>query len=889
MIHWLRPHSWRLILLPLFIYTLTALFITWPLVTRMSTHLAGPGYTDSYEFVRLGWWAQYALIHGLNPFYQSLLGYPAGFMDATQIAQPLIYWPITLLSFFVGNVAAYNLWLLIEVILNGLTAFALCWDVLSTLSTQSTESMPANPEWRWLAALIGGLIFMIFPTVQGHLTAGHINLLSNYALPIVVLCLHRIITGRGGWRIALVGAMSLLVMVLGSFTSLIFALLPLLLFGGVYLLVARRREVWRWLVLRDLVVILVGGAILSLPFYLPLLRDLATANRPTYLQEGGWVTYSADLLGFVSPSPFAAWLKPVVPDYTRAVLGTNSTEGSAYLGLVAVLLAVIALRTRRDARLWLVIALGCMLFSLGPILKVGDQPVRYRLGNQAAGQIESYIVLPYALIQNLPVISVTRTPGRFNFLTGLALGVMAAMGFSTLLAWAAQHVNGRRWWLRGGMLGLCVLIALEYQLFFPFPTTEASLPTYFQTLAARNDDRAVFDVPIDDPLAQKQALWQQTVHHKPLLAGYVTRRTSVDPAKLELLSKLTIGDLNDKSTMVTPMQARSILAEQGIGVVIYHRDLLDAQWDQVLAWANQVFGAAVYQADRMAIYEVPPENAVDANQITLITPSAEFYTTAPDAAVWLREAGDIYLYTSTDVDQRVTVTLSPLFKSRRLQLFVDNALSRAWLIDTPDEPLAFWVKLAPGFHTLRLVTPDGCVEVPVAPMCLLNGTKAPDQCEQLESPICVSMDLSDLHIEAETAMAYQPMTVQLGNGVSLRSVRSPSTAQPGQRIAVDTEWLATEQLPGDYHLFVHLLDSNGTLITQYDNVPGDATFPTKQWSVPQHWAQTAVLDLPATLATGRHEIYAGWYRYPELTRLTVEGNGKGAASQLVFIGYLVIP
>src|SRR5215217_9066934 len=96
----------------LFTYTATALFITWPLVTQLSTTVAGAPYGDSFEFVRLGWWAKYALQHGLNPFYQSLFAYPAGYYDAVQIAQPLIYWPIALLSFVFNPAAAFNLWIL---------------------------------------------------------------------------------------------------------------------------------------------------------------------------------------------------------------------------------------------------------------------------------------------------------------------------------------------------------------------------------------------------------------------------------------------------------------------------------------------------------------------------------------------------------------------------------------------------------------------------------------------------------------------------------------------------------------------------------------------------------------------------------------------------------
>ncbi len=108
------------------VYTFIALVITWPLTAHLSTHLAGPEYSDSIEYARLGWWARYAIQHGMNPFQQGLFGYPQGFFSAVQWAQPLIYWPIAILGFALDPAAAFNTWLLLEVILSGLTAYWLC-------------------------------------------------------------------------------------------------------------------------------------------------------------------------------------------------------------------------------------------------------------------------------------------------------------------------------------------------------------------------------------------------------------------------------------------------------------------------------------------------------------------------------------------------------------------------------------------------------------------------------------------------------------------------------------------------------------------------------------------------------------------------------------------
>ncbi|HLY27349.1 MAG TPA: hypothetical protein VKQ72_13485, partial [Aggregatilineales bacterium] len=127
---WLRDAAWRDLALPLLIYSALALLITWPLAAHLSTHVAGPEYADSVEYARLGWWAKYALQHGLNPFYQGLFGFPDGFFSAPQWSQPLIYWPIALLDTLFDPIASFNIWLLLEIILSGLTAYWLCREIL---------------------------------------------------------------------------------------------------------------------------------------------------------------------------------------------------------------------------------------------------------------------------------------------------------------------------------------------------------------------------------------------------------------------------------------------------------------------------------------------------------------------------------------------------------------------------------------------------------------------------------------------------------------------------------------------------------------------------------------------------------------------------------------
>ena len=848
--------------LPLLVYSAVALFITWPLVTQLSTAVAGGGWGDSFENVRLGWWGGYALQHGLNPLYQSLLGYPDGLFSAAQAAQPLIYWPGALLGLLVGPVAGFNLFLMGITVLNGLSAY---WLGRSLLREHGSASAGHT-----LAALVGGLIFMAFPTLQGHLTAGHLNPLSNYGLPVLALCLWRATTGRAGARTVLLGALAILVLGLANFTSAVYALLPLLLFGGLYLLVTQPRRTLRWSVARPLVLILGGGFLLLLPFYLPLAQEALTAQRPTYLQEGGNMRYSADLLSFVAVSPFTPWTA-WSPDFSRDVLGANNTEGAAYLGLVAVALAAGAVLWRaREARVWLVVALGSMIFSFGPLLKWRDAPLHI-----ASDGLNAAIAMPWVLFQDLPFIDISRTPGRFNITTGLALAVLAALGLELILGRIRQPAVQV---VLTGLTGVFVL--LEYQLFFPFPTIPAALPEVFTALRGRDDVRAVFDVPWDDLFAQKDALYEQTAHARPLLAGYVSRGTTVDPARLALLSDAATGRLSGPA--LSDAHLRALLRTYGADVIVYHRARLP--WDETLAFAQRVFGTPLFRDDWRAVFEVPQDEALPTS-VPFTFGASGWWRDAEDIR-WLENSGALYFYTAVPLDARWQLQLSPLVGPRTLRIALDGEALMAFALNAP-RSIEFWLRAEPGFHTLRLETPESCLQIPVAPTCLLYGDvpRHAAHCALPDgAPGCLSLALHTLDITPAGEMTFRAQPVALSGGLTMQGFRAPQQIEPGGRLIVETSWRATERLPGDYHLFVHMLDAQGKMVAQFDGVPGEDTFPTTSWAAPQSWIEAATLDIPAATPPGVYRLYTGWYRYPELTRLAVEGNAPGAPDSLVLLG-----
>jgi hypothetical protein len=587
----------------------------------------------------------------------------------------------------------------------------------------------------------------------------------------------------------------------------------------------------RFLLRRSVLVQLTGlyalGALICLPFFAPLAVELTRPVRSADLDESGWIRYSADLLAFISPSPFTPWGARLAPPYARTVLGTNTTEGTAYPGIVTLLVCIIgAAFLRRNAarrsiseardplrivRPWFFIMLGTMLFSLGPVLKWLDQPVIYRLGDE----LQTNVTLPYALFQMLPFIDGTRTPGRFNLLAGLALGVTAAVILTRLLSlW--ERTGRRQMRLSGPLIfGLIAAMLIDSQLFFPAPTTPAVLPPFFESLASRTDIRAVFDVPWADNLAAKEATYLQTAHHKPLIAGHVVRTTPVDPAKLTMIEAAALGTMSDPA--ITLEQARAFLRDQGVDLIIAH--LVALQPAQVAALEAR-FGPSVYQDAQYRVYDVP--------QTAASAPPLLATDSATGRAMYLAQAGLVAL---TGLGPAQTVTLD----------------GRPFFAPTDAERVEVW--LPAGFHGI-----GGALPARIGP----------------------------------PSATGEPPTRWVGatnfeGRITSRGVSATRSGAPPESLRVTLTWRAeadwSADSVADLRIFIHLLDSTGTLVAQAD--------PTVQgpWRAGQILATTATVPLRG-VGPGSYTLSTGWYRFSTKARLLIQpdpgadGPGSGTLDRI---------
>jgi hypothetical protein len=122
-----------------------------------------------------------------------------------------------------------------------------------------------------------------------------------------------------------------------------------------------------------------------------------------------------------------------------------------------------------------------------------------------------------------------------------------------------------------------------------------------------------------------------------------------------------------------------------------------------------------------------------------------------------------------------------------------------------------------------------------------------------------------------------PVDIQFDTLVRLRGYSfAPSSAQPGQPIDIELYWEVTGQPPGDYLLFVHLVDADtGALVAQRDTHPGLGNFPSSQWQPGDRFVERLSLYVPETAyVPANAELRVGLYA-PDGYRLGITDLATG--------------
>ena len=239
------------------------------------------------------------------------------------------------------------------------------------------------------------------------------------------------------------------------------------------------------------------------------------------------------------------------------------------------------------------------VLALGPVLHIAGQTALLPGGRE--------IPLPYAaLVRVVPFMNISRSVSRYDAMVMLALAVLAALGLNWLIA---RFRRGR--WIA---VAATALIVFEF-LPIPYPLSVSDAPAWYATLAQDTRPGSVLNLPMN--WDRPNYLLHQTVHGKPLVAGYISRDDPRTLAELAPVFQHFRHLSPDIIALDLAAQGRQVLHDLGVRWVVLDRYQMPASPGNItreytMATTAQIFGdqPPAYQDDRIVAYEVlPPEKS----------------------------------------------------------------------------------------------------------------------------------------------------------------------------------------------------------------------------------------------------------------------------------------
>jgi hypothetical protein len=867
-------------LFALFVYTLTALLLLYPVPFQLNAVIAGEDHGDAYQYTWSLWWAKKAVLESDKGLARlTLMNHPAGldhpFM-LTMVGVNLAALPFSLL---LSPAAAYNSQVLLSFILSGLTMY---W-----LTSELTGDRRAG--------LVGGFIFAFFLNKTGHALAGHLPQITVFWVPLYALSLWRLIR-KPGWGMACVTALLLAVASLIHVMHIIYLILPVTVAVLLVHVVQMRGDFVSRLRLGALALAFGLGVLLITPFLLPAAR--VAAEDANYLEKSGIVASSTDLLAFFAPSVYHPVLEPLglVPSYAERVFSNLDSlrEGLAFSGILVAGLALWGLiNKRKTAWIWGVFALLAGVLSLGPLLKIGGELALYRVDTE-----QSYVVLPYALLKQVPLLQVGRTPGRLNEAIMFALAILAAYGVAELLS----RMDQRPRLTTSFTILILIVIGFEYIAIWPFPTGTADIPPAIQSIANEPGDGALLHLAMTRREVNHRALYYQTVTGRPVVGGQVHRTLPETPPWWETLSGLVLPDQADGDVVPRPDSINRLawLRHFGVDYIILHRGTEEWQDPTKRGFVEELLGPPKYEDHPLAAYSVPRiAPGLDSAQLYAFS-SEGWHPPERDGNSWRRwmqDDGHLYLYSTKEEIGSLRFTVDSRLEFPVLEVYLGADLLDSFVVGERTTYTTRPFTLTHGMNVFGFRAPDGCDPIIDTPDCWSEALFSPAvdntliPCEPEDIPTtCRTFVFDDVSFVPEKEqLAGEALDVNFDGILRLRGWSLDETQlHSGTALTMTLTWEAATELNDQYIVFVHLLSADGTLVAQHDAPPGGQVLPSSVWLPGMTFSYPVTVELPVDLPPGDYDLLTGVYVWPSLERLPVIEDLQGAKTTTVELGQITI-
>jgi hypothetical protein len=520
-------------------FSLLAVAVTWPTVIHLRDRVLGSYPGDNFQFLWALWFAAHATfdLH-TSPFFDPDIYFPFGFslirnLGELSPATILLFMPFT---HWIGEVATYNLLILISFILTGFATFLLARE----LGTNRSGSL--------LAGIATG-----FCAYRYAHAAGHLSLVSTQWIPFFFLFLERTLrrpTVRNGVWTGLFYAMSALA------TWYYAAMLPI----AAILYLACRQNWWsrdshRLPLVKSGVAAALIAFLLVLPFAVPYVRAMKSGTMPQRPIEESQA-FSASVADFVIPPirhpVFGSWMQH---HWRHGPNGAWLSEWELYLGAIVLPLAFLGILRGPDRRITfslVVMAAGCFVLSLGPTYYFTHPASAPGSENLAP---LSRIPLPVLALRNIPPFSQLRAWARMGFFVQVAVSLLAARGFAYLVGLVSPRHRIARSLLILSVLCLAAVDIMEV----PRGMASVAPRQVDRWLAAHPEKFTIMEYPIPDHAYSGPAMYSTRLNGKRIVMGYASY-----PPNLQYFGTLSLFPAGETLDLLEGWDTKFVLVDENL-------------------------------------------------------------------------------------------------------------------------------------------------------------------------------------------------------------------------------------------------------------------------------------------------------------------------------------
>lgn len=600
MIQMLR-HRFRQDALPLLLYLVTFIVMSYPFVFHMNDHLPMDN-VDTHTALWQNWWVLEAITQGHDINHSDILFYPSG-LDVTLQPRRWSTLPIwTPLYLLLGDPLAFNLTAMIGILFKAYGMYLLCLWLFK-------KRIPA-----WVSGAFYAFAATNMQQAFQHPNSGATEWIPWFMLAFIYGLSH-MKTSQRPRRITAIMVLAGFLFAMNAYANLKIALFAMLLGGGFVLLYMLAFGLWRvrlfWLAMLIFGVSAIG---FSSPILIPTLQssNLEDAVSDEVVVRGG-----VDILSYVK----AEHRRPY--NYMQSIASLRGEQleiqniwGMSHVGIVSIAFALMglsygirvrrsfsttekhkrqskmALRINHIILIWAILAVIFWLLSLG---------IEF---HYKRNYVDIYWT-PYRLLQDNIIFKILKLPWRMSMLFLFPYSILIGYG----LHYRLRSLSLTR--KQVGLLILSVSMLLYGTSIFPIPMRPAPRPVYMDVLESA-DEGAVIDLPFGRHNA-KYYMSVQRFHDRPMIEGMIAR---TPPDAYDYIDKnLVLGVIRGGTDLTIDNVSASDwktairqLSDDGFRYVILHKFVPQTIYriEHPDEWVIDLFASfePIYEDDEVLIYTI---------------------------------------------------------------------------------------------------------------------------------------------------------------------------------------------------------------------------------------------------------------------------------------------